>query len=454
MNSLLRIIAAVLFCFGSAASLAQQEPVETDAKIISVEARASDDAVRKRIRTILQASGWIDQIEVDNTSGIVTLQGTTSQGEHKAWAEDIAYRTEDVIAVVNKIQVVNPNPWSLAPIAAQTQEMFQTGMSQVPQWIVSLFILLFSFWLAKRLVATARRLLAKRVDSIMLRGLIARLVAVPVLIIGIYLVFSVSGLGSLATTLVGGTGLLGLIIGIAFRDITENFLASVLLSIQRPFVLGDIIQVLSYTGMVEAMTTRGTVLITLDGNHVQIPNTIIYKEPITNLTANPNIRQNFTVGIGYDASISQVQSLVMDWLNQHPAVLKDPEPLVLVQQLAASTVNLGIYFWVDTRAHSHLKVRSSVIRTVKFKLMEAGVSMPDDAREIIFPQGIAVDIRDRPEKGSAAPVAKTGADQTNIANDASLSTPAEGELTSEEGVLKQQARNSTLGENKTNLLKP
>ena len=434
------------------AVLAQSDLADAEQKVIPVKAGASDDAVRTRIRSILLASEWFENISVHNNSGIVTLQGNTARGEHKDWAENIAYRTEDVVAVVNKIQVVNPNPWSLAPLADQTQTLFQRALRHIPQWIVSLLILLLSVLLAKRLVATARRLLARRVDSLMLRSLIARMVAIPVLVIGIYLVFSVSGLGSLATTLIGGTGLLGLIIGIAFRDITENFLASILLSIQRPFVLGDMIKVLDYTGMVEAMTTRGTVLMTLDGNHVQIPNTIIYKEPITNLSANPNVRQSFTVGIGYDASISEVQSLVLAWLGEHPAVLKDPEPLILAEQLAPSTVNLGIYFWIDTRTHSILKVRSSVIRTVKSRLMEAGISMPDDAREIIFPQGIAVHMAEQ----QSLPLSKPQANPPGIveADEHCLATPAEGELVSEEGVLKQQARNGTLGENKTNLLQP
>lgn len=433
-------------------ALAQPDPADAEQKVIAVKAGASDDAVRNRIRSILHASEWFEDISVHNNSGIVTLQGSTIRDEHKDWAENIAYRTEDVIAVVNKIQVVNPDPWSLAPVADQTQALFQQGLRRVPQWIVSLLILVLSVFLAKRLVATARRLLTRRVDSIMLRSLIARLVAIPVLVIGVYLVFSVSGLGSLATTLIGGTGLVGLIIGIAFRDITENFLASVLLSIQRPFVLGDMIRVLDYTGMVEAMTTRGTVLMTLDGNHVQIPNTIIYKEPITNLSANPNLRQSFTVGIGYDASISKVQSLVLAWLDEHPAVLKDPEPLILAEQLGSSSVVIGIYFWVNTRTHSAPKVRSSVIRSVKSKLMESGVSMPDDAREIIFPQGIAVHMNEPQSLTAENPQTRSPASAE--ADEQCLATPAEGQLASEEGMLKQQARNGTLGENETNLLKP
>lgn len=225
------MISILIFCLSSWA-LCQGEPTEPEQKIINVEAAASDDAVRRRIHTILEASGWFERVSVHNVSGIVTLTGTTASDEYKAWAESIAYRTEDVVAVINKIRVVNPDPWSLAPIAERTQELFEKGLRNIPQWVMGFLILVLSVVLARKLIATTRRLLTKRVDSFMLRNLIARLVAVPVFVIGIYLVFSVSGLGGLATTLVGGTGLLGLVIGIAFRDITENFLASILLSIQ------------------------------------------------------------------------------------------------------------------------------------------------------------------------------------------------------------------------------
>jgi len=75
-----------------------------------------------------------------------------------------------------------------------------------------------------------------------------------------------------ALTLAGGTGLLGLALGIAFREITENFLASIYLSIQKPFEVGDLVEVTGLLGYVQRVTARTTILMTLDGNHVQIPN--------------------------------------------------------------------------------------------------------------------------------------------------------------------------------------
>jgi small-conductance mechanosensitive channel len=85
--------------------------------------------------------------------------------------------------------------------------------------------------------------------------------------------------------MIGGTGLIGLVVGIAFRDITENFLASVFLSMQRPFETGDLLEVSGVTGYVQQLNMRTTILMTLDGNLVQIPNANVYKSNLRNFTA-------------------------------------------------------------------------------------------------------------------------------------------------------------------------
>jgi small-conductance mechanosensitive channel len=186
-----------------------------------------------------------------------------------------------------------------------------------------------------------------------------------VFLLGLYIVLRIAGLTRLALTVIGGTGLVGLVIGIAFRDITENFLASIFLSIHRPFEGGDLVQIDSILGYVQRLTVRTTVLMTLDGNHVQIPNATVYKSTIRNYTSNHNRRDDFIIGIGYDVPIAEAQPLAMQVLRDHPAVLNDPESWVLVNDLGTATVNLKVYFWLDGSQHSWLKVRSSVIRLIK-----------------------------------------------------------------------------------------
>ncbi|HAH48480.1 MAG TPA: mechanosensitive ion channel protein MscS, partial [Planctomycetaceae bacterium] len=128
----------------------------------------------------------------------------------------------------------------------------------------------------------------------------------------------------------------------------------------------------------------------LDGNHIQIPNAIIYKSKILNFTSNPKVRLDFLVGVGYDVPLNDAQSIAKGILESHPAVLDDPEPIVLVESLGSSTVNLRLYYWINGHQFSVLKVNSSMMRLVKTTFEERGFSMPDDAREVIFPQGVPV----------------------------------------------------------------
>ncbi|GAC14444.1 mechanosensitive ion channel family protein [Aliiglaciecola lipolytica] len=226
--------------------------------------------------------------------------------------------------------------------------------------------------------------------SLLIRVVIRRIFQLLLILLGIYIFLRFAGLSEFAVAILSGTGVMGLIIGFAFKDIAENFISSLLLSIQKPFKIGDIIEVDNRIGVVKQVTARATTLLDFDGDHIQIPNSTVYKNVIRNVSANPNSRGNFVIGIGYDSSIVDAQKLAMTVLHMTEAVLDDPEPQVLVDNLASSTVNLKVYFWINTHQHSLLKVSSLLMRTIFSEFDKAGISMPDDAREVIFPEGVRV----------------------------------------------------------------
>jgi small-conductance mechanosensitive channel len=179
----------------------------------------------------------------------------------------------------------------------------------------------------------------------------------------------------------------------------------------------------------------------LDGNLVQIPNASVYKSNLRNFTTNSNRRDEFDVGIGYDDAISEAQEIALQVLKEHPAVLSEPEPLVLVDSLGKATVNLRVYFWINGRKHSYLKVRSSVIRLVKRAFQKHGITMPDEAREVVFPQGIPITLLDGKPAGTAQAMAqKEPLTAAPSQEPAVISTQAEGGLQSEATVLDEQAR--------------
>jgi small-conductance mechanosensitive channel len=248
--------------------------------------------------------------------------------------------------------------------------------------------------------------------------------------------------------------LLGLILGIAFRDITENFLASVFLSVQTPFESGDLVEIDGIMGFVQKLTTRATILMTQDGNHVLIPNATVYKSNIYNYTSNPNRRQDFVVGIAYADSIPGAQEIALQVLRKHPAVLDDPEPWILVEDLGASTVNLRIYFWLDGSQYSWQKVKSSVIRLVKTAFEAAGIEMPGETRELILPDMIPVELFQADgARQETVPPHRHRATPAGGEPD-SVSTDAEGGLHSDAQEIQEQARRSRTPEEGEDLLQP
>jgi small-conductance mechanosensitive channel len=184
----------------------------------------------------------------------------------------------------------------------------------------------------------------------------------------------------------------------------------------------------------------------------QLPNAMVYQSAIRNFTVNPKRREDFVVGIGYDDRIDEAQEVARRVLEEHTAVLKDPEPWVLVDDLGKATVNLRVYFWLDGHDHSWLKVRSSVIRLIKRAFQEHGISMPDAAREVIFPRGVPVVMM--PESSSAEALADAAsASSKQACGVGTIATPAEGGLSSEADALKEQARQSHPVDESENLLR-
>jgi len=425
-------------------------PVPAQVEVAPV---AQDEEIRERLQDVLDATGWFENPQVEVREGVVFLNGPTETAELKKWASDLARSTQGVVAVANRMEVREASMWDFNPAWSGLRALWRDFIRLLPALVFGLAILALSAFAGVLVTRGARAFLRRRIRANLLRSVMARGMGVMVFLLGLYIVLRVSGLAQLALTVVGGTGLVGLALGIAFRDITENFLASIFLSAQRPFETGDLVEVTGVMGYVQQLNVRTTILMTLEGTLVQIPNASVYKNNLRNYTANTNRREDFVVGIGYDDSISEAQEIARKVLIEHPAVLKDPEPSVLADSMGRATINLRVYFWLDGREHSWLKVRSSVIRLVKLAFQQNGISMPDEAREVIFPQGIPVMMLDG--EGDAPRDPKPTRRSPNALEDKpdAPSTQAEGGLSSEAGMIKEQARNVQPLNDAQNLLK-
>jgi len=420
---------------------------------VDVKPEALDTDISLRLENILKSTNWFLDPIVRVKNGVVFLEGKTRTNEYKKWAGELAHNTQDTVAVVNQIQVMPASIFDFQPIIAGLLEQWRSLIRTIPSIIFGLLILVITWLGVKGMTFLVRLFLKSRLENPLLQRLIIWGIGLGISLIGLYTVFHLMGLTDIALTIIGGTGLVGIILGIAFKDITENLLASIFLSINNPFHGGDLIEIDGITGYVQSLTIRSTILITLGGSYVQIPNAKVYKSNIRNYTGNPNRREDFIIGIGYRCAISDAQEIALTILKEHPAVLSDPEPWVLVDNLSSATVNLRIYFWLDGKKHSWLKVRSSVIRLIKRAYQARGIPMPDEGRERVFPDGIVVRMisqktEELEKEKTVIANAIEDTEKTEI-----VSTRAEGKLDSEAEGIKDQALRSRTPEEGSNLLK-
>jgi len=438
-----------------AAAPEKTEPLPVPAKV-DVQPVARDSEIRNRLQRVMDATGWFRNLRVDVEEGVVFISGIADSDDLKKWAGDLARNTQDVAAVANRIQVARPSIWDFSGAQEGLSRLGRDIIRSLP--FVGLGLIIMALSGAAGLITSSimPRLLQNRIRAKLLRGAVSWAMGFLVFLVGTYIVLRVSGLTQLALTIVGGTGLVGLALGIAFREITENFLASIFLSMQRPFETGDTIEVAGIVGIVQQLSIRTTVLMAPNGNLIQVPNSMVYKSVLTNYTSIPNRREDFTIGVAYGASLDHAQEVARKVLEDHPAVLTDPEPMVLVDSLNSFAVNMRIYFWLDGNQHSPLKVRSSIIRLVKAAFQAEQIAIPDGSREMVFPKGVAVTVSEAPRPIVSEPNIRTleSIDSSPLEKHTAVSTRAEGGLVSEASTLNEQAQQAKPVEGGENLLKP
>lgn len=202
-------------------------------------------------------------------------------------------------------------------------------------------------------------------------------------LIGFLAALHALGLGGLANSLIAGAGISAIIVGFAFKDIAENFLAGLLLAINRPFHTGNIIAVNNFKGTVRGMDLRTTHIRNVDGMDIYIPNAMIVKNVVINYTKDGLLRQAFTVGLDVNADVEEARRLIIDFLKNQEMVLDLPAPDVLTEEIGPSTINLLVLFWVDVLqdksvppAYLGATLKGQVISRVKDLLLQNGFNLP------------------------------------------------------------------------------
>lgn len=336
---------------------------------------AADTRLARSVAARIRAVPGYGAVTVTAAGGVVRLEGSVNDATGRAHAEQIAAQQPGVVSVDNRLQIAGGVLTRLRLAFAQASGKLIGLVAKLPLLAVAGLIVLLAWWIGR---AVSRRVHLSRfsANNPYIDALIARLLNIVILLIGLVIALDLLEATAVVGALLGSAGVAGIAIGFAFRDIAENYVAGILLSLRRGFSPGDHILVDKYEGKVVALTSRYTLLMTFDGVQVTVPNALVFKSVVTNFSRNPQRRFEFTLVIDSGESIRETHEAVVAALAEVDGVLGDPAPSWSVDGYQGGGIQLKFQGWVDQRASDLRKVRSEAIRAAKSALEKAGIDGP------------------------------------------------------------------------------
>lgn len=282
-----------------------------------------------------------------------------------------------------------PNPCNvrnlgdcLETMADNANDAIVRLLERIPLLILAVLVLLIANWIS-RFVGNRLHLVKLRSQNPYMSGLLRMIVRTVIILVGVLIALDLVGLSTVVGAVLGSAGVVGLVLGFAFRDIAENYIAGILLSVRRPFEPGEHVVIDSREGKVISVNSRATVLMTLDGNHLQLPNSLVFKSVVLNYSKNPKRRFDFSMLIDGSQSIREAQTMAMAAITKIEGVLDEPAPAWTVVEFGAAGIQLRFFGWVNQRESDLGKVRSEAIRQVKATFANAGVEAPRTTYHVV-----------------------------------------------------------------------
>jgi small-conductance mechanosensitive channel len=420
------ILTALIFCV---VTPVQAQDADQPTGTISVQDNATQDAaIAVRIRDILGELEGFDNVTVTVTSGIVTLRGTTLDTATANRLNDLAGRVEGVVAIENKVSETTDVVERLNPAVDRFVARFTQLLAFMPLAAVA-FSAFFLVVIAGLFLARLQNPWNRLAPNAFIADIYRQIVRLAFVLGGLVVALDIMGATALLSTILGAAGIVGLAIGFAVRDTVENFIASIMLSIRQPFRPNDAVEIDGDTGKVIRLTSRATILLSFDGNHIRIPNSTVFKSRIVNFSRNAERRFLFDLGVAPNSDLTQARRLAEDVLAELPFILPTPAPSVWIETVGDSTITIRITGWIDQTETGLLLARSEAIRLTIARFTSAGIDMPEPTYRVIGPTSAAA-------QPTQTPVSAPLATENLADTDATAEQELEEIVNAERGALK------------------
>ncbi|HEV8034526.1 mechanosensitive ion channel family protein [Yoonia sp.] len=374
----MRLFLPFLLFFAVALPAAAQEATGP----IATETSAQQDAaIALRIREILGELGNYQDVTVTVNEGVVTLRGTTTSTVEAVALDPLAARVAGVVAVRNQVTETTDIGDRLNPAIERFRARLDQFIAFVPLALIAgaafALVMFLGFALARM-----RQPWERLAPNTFIAEIYRQLLRIAFVIFGIVIALDILNATALLSTILGAAGIVGLALGFAVRDTVENFIASVMLSFRQPFRPNDTVEINGDIGKVIRLTSRATILLSFDGNHIRIPNSSVFKSRIINYTQNAERRFMFSIIVERDTDLQAARAMVEQTVQDLPFVLTEPAAQTWIEALHDSGIELVVTGWVDQNETSIVRAKGEALRQVKLAIQAAGIVIPDATQAI------------------------------------------------------------------------
>lgn len=253
------------------------------------------------------------------------------------------------------------------------------GNVTLGSFLTALAIIVFGVILARFLAFNVRRTIGSRLEKNQ-REFVYKIVYYAVIVVAMLTALPFLGI-NLSGLLVAG-GITGIVLGFASQSVVSNLISGIFLLWEKPIKIGDQISVAGISGFVEDIGVMSTIVRTYDGLYVRIPNQTVFTSEITNYTGNVVRRFEYIVGIKYSDNAEKAIEIIKKVIDEEPFALKDPEPMVFVDNLGDSSVNIVVRIWAPVQVWYDIKM--NLLNKIKVELERNGIEIPFPQRVVWF----------------------------------------------------------------------
>ncbi|SHE74112.1 Small-conductance mechanosensitive channel [Microbulbifer donghaiensis] len=272
-------------------------------------------------------------------------------------------------------------------------QVWENFLAHTPYMIAALTVVIFTWVVVFLLRHFGARLFQRTTSRKSLRDLFARLLTIVIWFFGLLFAAMILFPDFTPSKALGAVGLLSVAIGLAFRDIIENFFAGIQILWNFPFEEGDVIQCEGIVGRVESVEVRNTMIRKLTGELVVVPNLFLFKNPCEILTDRVKRRISIIAGVAYHEDVSRSVGVIKKAVESCKSVRDDDPIQIFPHGFGDSSVDIEITWWTGSTPLAIRESTGEVVTAVKKALNEAGIEIPFPYRTLTFKEPLRVETK-------------------------------------------------------------